>query len=80
MNYLWDYDINALKKTDAGKIKILERMINYGPDKGEKINLAEVRKNWDKLNLFRLQKRLLELILWGHYRPLPKSNKQFIAK
>jgi len=75
MNYLWDYDKNDLKRTGAGRIKILERMINYGPDKGEKINLAEVRKNWDKLSLYRLQKRLLELILWGHYQPSPKSNE-----
>ena len=75
MNYLWDYDKNDLKQTGAGRIKILERMTNYDPDKGEKINLTEVRKNWDKLSLYRLQKRLLELILWEHYQPSPKSNK-----
>ena len=80
MNSLWDYDKDTLKKTEEGKIKILERMINYGPDKGEKIDLAETKKNWDKLSLSKLPKRLLELLIWGHYRSLPKSNNQFTAK
>ena len=35
---MWDYDINELKKTEQGRIMILERMINYGPGK-EKIKL-----------------------------------------
>ena len=31
MAYLWDYDINELKKkTEQGRIFILERQINYG--------------------------------------------------
>jgi len=75
MNYLWDYDKKELEKTEGGRIKILERMINYGPDKGEKINLDAVRKNWTKLKLFKLQKRLLELILWGHYLSSQEKNK-----
>ena len=41
MNNLWDYDINELKKTEKGRIFILERMINYGPGK-EKIKLSLV--------------------------------------
>ena len=36
MDMIWDYDINELKKTEEGRIKILDCMINYGPDKGEK--------------------------------------------
>ena len=44
MVMIWDYDINELKKTEEGRIKILERMINYGPDKGEKIPLSQVKK------------------------------------
>lgn len=35
--YLWDYDCDELKKTEEGRIKILERMINYGPGK-ERLN------------------------------------------
>ena len=76
MNSLCDYDKDTLKKTEEGKIKILERMINYGPDKGEKIDLAEAKKYWDKLNLFKLPKRLLELLIWGHYLTSPKSSNQ----
>jgi len=33
MNYLWDYDEKELEKTQSGRIKILERKINYGPKK-----------------------------------------------
>lgn len=47
--YLWDYDRKTLEKTEQGRILILERMINYGPGKGEKINLSQVKKYWDRL-------------------------------
>lgn len=65
MPFIWDYDINELRKTKSGRLLILERMINYGPDEGEKINLSEVKKNWNKLNLDTLKKRLFELLIWG---------------
>ena len=77
MVLIWDYDIEELKKTESGRLLILERMINYGPGEGEKINLSEVKKNWDKLNLFTLQKRLLELLIWGKYRSSLKSKRSF---
>lgn len=80
MHSLWDYNKNDLEKTEEGRIMLLERQINYGPDRGEKIKLDEVKTNWDKLHLFTLQKRLLELLLWGHYLPLQKNNKSSIAK
>ncbi len=64
MAYMWDYDENELKKTESGRIKILERKINYGTGGKEKISRKEVKKYWDRLNLFPLQKRLFELILW----------------
>ncbi len=44
MDNLWDYDKKELEKTEAGRILILERKINYGPDKGQKIRLSEVKK------------------------------------
>lgn len=65
MPFIWDYDINELKKTKSGRLLILERMINYGPDKGEKISLSEVKKNWNKLDLDPRKKRLFELLIWG---------------
>lgn len=79
MNFLWDYDIKDLKKSKRGKILILERLINYGPD-GKKIKLSDVKKYWDKLELFQLQKRLLELLIWGKYKSSLKSNNSFWIK
>lgn len=73
-SYIWDYDIDELKKTKSGRLLILERKINYGPD-GEKINLKEVKENWAKLNLFPDVKRLLEFLIWGEISP--KSKKLF---
>lgn len=65
MALIWDYDVEELKKTPEGRLKILERKINFGPDKGEKISLKEVKENWDKLQLDRGPKRLMELLIWG---------------
>lgn len=74
-HYLWDYDEKELEKTEKGRIFILERKINYGPNPGEKIKLAEVTKYWNKLHLFELQRRLLELLIWGKYiSPLNKKS------
>lgn len=65
MTFIWDYDIEELKKTPEGRLKILERKINFGPDKGEKISLKEVKENWEKLEIAPKRRRLLELLIWG---------------
>lgn len=65
MAKIWDYDKKELEKTESGRRLILERMINYGPDEGEKIKLSEVKRNWDKLQLFPLRKRFFSLLIWG---------------
>ena len=80
MHYLWDYDKKELEKSEKGRIFILERMINYGPGKDEKIKLALVKKYWDKLDLFILQKRLFELLIWGKYISSPRNKKSFWLK
>lgn len=80
MKAVWDYDVEELKKTEKGRIFLLERKLNYGPDEGEKIQLSEVKKYWDKLELFPLRRRLLELLIWGKYQSSPKSNKSFWLK
>ncbi len=77
MAFLWDYDKQELSKKDMGKVKILERSINYGPDKGEKIKLSQVKRFWSKLSLFPNSKRLFELLIWGKYRSLPKIKKTY---
>lgn len=63
----WDYDPNELKKTKEGKIKILERMINYGvylKDK-EKIPLSQIKKHWEKLKIEPGRRKFLKFIIWG---------------
>lgn len=76
MVYIWDYDISELKKTEAGRIFILERMINYGPGK-EKIKLSEVKRYWNRLHLQPLAQRLFELLIWGKYQSSRQSKKLF---
>ena len=68
MVLVWDYDPKVLKKSKIGKTLLLERLINFGPSNKEKINLSEVKKNWNKLNLFPRRKRLMELLIWGKTR------------
>ena len=61
--HIWDYDINELRKTESGRLLILERQINYGmflSDK-DKIKLSEVKKNWKKLQLDPDRKKLFKL-------------------
>ena len=65
MVMVWDYDIKKLKKSKLGRILLLERQINYGVDKGKKIKLSEVKKNWHQLHLKPQRKRLFELLIWG---------------
>lgn len=67
MVIVWDYDINVLKKSKRGRLLLLERQINYGvyPGEDEKINLKEVRENWDKLQISPRRRKLLKLLIWG---------------
>jgi len=65
MAFIWDYDVNELKKSEQGRLLLLERTLNYGPEEGEKIPLSKVKKNWHKLHLFPNSKRLMELLIWG---------------
>lgn len=79
MAFIWDYDRKELEKTEQGRILILERTINYGPEKGEKIKLADVKKYWDKLNLFLERKQLMELLIWGKIRSSQKDRNKYWA-
>lgn len=67
MVYLWDYDQKELKKSEKGRLLLLERQINYGvyPSDEEKISLKEVKRNWDRLNIAPERRRLLSLVIWG---------------
>jgi hypothetical protein len=77
MAFVWDYDAKTLSASEKGQIKLLERAINYGPGKGKNIKLSEVRKYWDKLNLFPRSRRLFELLIWGKYQSSPKNKDLF---
>lgn len=68
MAFLWDYDRKDLQKTKQGRLLLLERMVNYGPEKGEKIPLNQVKKYWGELNLFPKSKRLMEFLIWKKRR------------
>ncbi|MBI4130235.1 hypothetical protein HY468_02890 [Candidatus Roizmanbacteria bacterium] len=65
MVFIWDFDIKKLRKTEEGRRIILQRQIDYGVDKYEKIDLAEVKKNWDKLHWTPRRKKLFQLLIWG---------------
>ena len=74
---LWDYDRKELEKTEGGRIIMLERLIMYGPDEGEKIKLSDVKKYWSELNIDTNSRRLLSLLIWGKYQSSQKSKKSF---
>lgn len=82
MVHIWDYDIRELEKSESGRRLIVERQITYGIDweHGERIKLSEVKKYWNKLNIDRYSRRLLELLIWGKYLSSPKSKKSFWMK
>lgn len=80
MKSLWDYNKSELEKTEEGKIKLLERKINYGMEKGDKIRIADMKKYWEKLHLFPLNQRLMELLLWGTNRSSRKNRKSSFMK
>ena len=67
MDHVWDYDVKKIKKSSRGRLMLLERKINYGvyPSDEDKIKLAEVKRNWKKLSIDPLRKRLFELLIWG---------------
>ncbi len=79
MPFIWDYDINELKKSEWGRRLILERKINYGPSPGEKISLKEVKDNWYKIQLHPKMRTLFEFLLEKKYgklnlHPAPTTN------
>ncbi len=55
---------------------MLERLINYGPGK-TKLDLHFIKYNWDQLHIYRLPKRLLELLIWGKYQSSPEIKKSY---
>jgi len=62
--HIWDYREADLKKTKWGRTYILENMINMGPGR-RKISLKQVKKQWHKLKIDPLRRRLFKFLIWG---------------
>ena len=62
--YNWNIDIKTLSK-DKEKYTIwkLNQLINFGLN-GEKLDLEQVKKYWDKLSLDPKRKKFLSLLIW----------------
>ena len=61
----WSTDLKKLTKDPtAMAIWKLEQMVNFGLD-GEKLEAAELRKYWGKLNLDPDKKKYLTRLLYG---------------
>ena len=61
--YNWTVDENRLKKNKKRyAIWKLEQMINFGLN-GEKINIRDLKRHWNKLQLDSTRKRFLQLLL-----------------
>lgn len=62
----WDYDKTEYEQqADFDEVWRLERLIKYGPERGEKINKETLRKNWPKLKIPDDHRAFLELLLWN---------------
>ena len=68
MVLVWDYDVKKLKKSKRGRLLLLERQIDYGvyPSDKEKIDLSQVKKNWNVLHIETKRRRLLQFLIWGN--------------
>jgi hypothetical protein len=62
--YNWSTDTKKLSK-DPEKYTIwkLEQLINFGLD-GQKLNLKELKKYWNQLNIDPLYKKYLHFLIW----------------
>jgi hypothetical protein len=61
--YNWSTDERVLEKeSDRHAAWRLEQLINFGL-RGEKLNEAELRKYWRRLNIDPARRRFLELLL-----------------
>ena len=61
--YNWSTDDKKLAKgSDEYIIWGLEQMVNFGLD-GSKLNLSDLRKYWDKIQVDPVRRKLLGLLL-----------------
>jgi hypothetical protein len=60
----WSVDLKSLSKNPkSAEIWKLEQAVNFGLN-GKKINMALVKKYWNKLHLDPARKEFLKFLLW----------------
>jgi hypothetical protein len=73
----WSTDEAKFKKENPKEYKLwrLTQLINYGLDKGEKLDKKEVKKAWPRIadRLDPYKKRALEYLLWERQYSLPNN-------
>lgn len=73
----WNVDEKRFKKEDPEGYKLwrLTQLINYGCDKGEKLDRQEIIEAWPKIqqDLDPYIKRYLEFLIWGRLYSLPDN-------
>lgn len=64
--YNWDYDLpkNWQPKTDWEWIWYIERVVNYGADKGDRLDKKMVKKYLSQLRLDKNLKEFLKFLLY----------------
>jgi hypothetical protein len=61
----WNTDTSAWdKKSDSYKVWRLEQLINFGLN-GEKLDIKDVKKYWNKIETDSTTRKFLKLIIWG---------------
>ena len=73
----WSVDEEAFKKNHPEKYRLwrLAFVIDYGLEKGEKLDKEEVKKAWPKIRdeVDPYKKRLIEYLIWGKKYSLPPN-------
>lgn len=63
--YNWNVDLSSVnKKTQEYRIWYLNQLINFGLN-GEKLDLNEVKRNWNELSLDPKRKVFLRFLIWN---------------
>lgn len=63
----WDYDLpkNWEPKSDYEWLWYIERVVNYGPDKTDKLDKKTIKKYFGQLRLDKDRKEFLKFLVYG---------------
>ncbi|MFY9484064.1 MAG: hypothetical protein WAP74_00365 [Patescibacteria group bacterium] len=66
---VWDYNLAKVRKRSPAYRKWrLERLINYGLDRGDRISAKELKRYWAELKISPQRRALLKDLLWQKKR------------